>query len=389
MDAWNQRVRKHQEILATPGTEDHLSKCIQCNACTTVCPSGVEYGSLIAQSRVVLATQMPAWARTFQRWLVGRVLPSSLGLAVLRQFLSTYQRSGIQFLVRQTQILGKNRLAPIEGLLASLPSVRSVKPTIVPEEKDLDTSGTAALFLGCLANSLYNSVNLASRRLLLSSRYQVAIPPQTCCGAIAARVGEVDIARTLAIRNLKGFAKQPTEYIVTNSASCGAFMKEYPQLLIKDPEYSELAKTYARRVVDMGQFLSRTQREPMTHAVNMRVAYQHSCHLNYKMQASADTLNLLQKIPGLELVPFIESEMCCGAGELFNIFEPEVSLQVGERKMDFLADTGADAVVAGSPGCLAQLSRGVRDRGLKMRVVHPVELLDWAYSGPFPEEIGN
>ncbi len=387
MDAWNQQVKEHQELSATPGTQNHLSKCIQCNACTIVCPSGVEYGSLIAQSSVVLTAQMPTWARTFQRWFVGRVLPSPLGLTILHQFLNTYQRSGLQFLVRQTQILGKNRLASIEGLLASLPAVRPLKPTIVPEEKDLDTSGTAALFLGCLANSLYNSVNLASRRLLLTSRYQVAIPPQTCCGAIAARVGEVDIARTLAIRNLKGFAKQPTEYIVTNSAACGSFMKEYPQLLADDPEYSELAKTYAHRVVDMGQFLSRTQREPMPHAVNMRVAYQHSCHLNYKMRASVDTLNLLQKIPGLELVPFIESEMCCGAGDLFNISEPEMSLRVGERKMDFLADTGADVVVASSPGCLAQLSRGVRARGLKMKVVHPVELLDWAYSGPFPEEI--
>jgi glycolate oxidase iron-sulfur subunit len=387
MDAWNQQVQNQQNLAATPGTQDHLNKCIQCHACTHVCPSGVAYSSLIAQSKVRLAEQMPTWARALQRWLVGKVLPSPVGLTILRQLLRTYQVSGVQFLVRQAQILGRNRLAQTEGLLASVPSMRPVKPTIVTDERDLYTSGTAALFLGCLANTLYNSVNQASRRLLLTSQYQVAIPPQTCCGAIAARVGEMDIARTLAIRNLKGFAKQPAEYIVTNSASCGAFLKDYAQLLADDPEYRELARTYASRVVDMGQFLSRTKREPMTHAINMRVAYQHSCHLNYKMQASADTLNLLQKIPGLELVPFIESEMCCGAGELFNIFEPEMSLRVGERKMDYLADTGADAVVVGSPGCLSQLARGVRERQLKMKVMHPVELLDWAYSGPFPEEI--
>jgi glycolate oxidase iron-sulfur subunit len=387
MDAWNQQVQQQQETAATPGTQEHLDKCIQCHACTTVCPSGVEYSSLIGQSRVALVGQRPAWAQALQRWLVGQVLPSPIGLTILRQALRTYQLSGLQFLVRQTQILGKNRLAQIEGLLAVAPSVRPVKPTIVPEEKDFYASGTAALFLGCLVNNLSNSVNVASRRLLLTSRYQVAIPPQTCCGAIAARAGEVGIARSLAVRNLKGFAKQPTEYIVTNSASCGAFLKEYPQLLADDPEYGELAKSYANRVADMGQFLSRTQREPMTHAINMRVAYQHSCHLNYKLQSSTDTLSQLQKIPGLELVAFTESEMCCGAGELFNIFEPEMSLQVGERKMDYLADTGADAVVVASPGCMAQLSRGVRERGLKIKVMHPVELLDWAYSGPFPEEI--
>jgi glycolate oxidase iron-sulfur subunit len=387
MDAWNQQVQHQQETTATPGTQEHLDKCVQCHACTTVCPSGVEYSSLIGQSKIALVGQRPAWARALQRWLVGKVLPSPVGLTILRQALRTYQLSGLQFLVRQTQILGKNRLAQLEGLLAVIPSVRPVKPTVVPEEKDLYASGTAALFLGCLVNNLSNSVNLASRRLLLTSRYQVAIPPQTCCGAIAARAGEVDIARSLAVRNLKGFAKQPTEYIVTNSASCGAFLKDYPQLLADDPEYRELAKSYASRVADMGQFLSRTQREPMTHAINMRVAYQHSCHLNYKLQSSADTLNMLQKIPGLELVSFTESEMCCGAGELFNIFEPEMSLQVGERKMDYLADAGADVVVVGSPGCMAQLSRGVRERGLKIKVMHPVELLDWAYSGPFPEEI--
>ena len=85
MDAWNQQVQNQQNLAATPGTQDHLTKCIQCHACTHVCPSGVEYSSLIAQSKVRLAEQMPTWARAIfmkKRQRSIRILPFLLPIRV-------------------------------------------------------------------------------------------------------------------------------------------------------------------------------------------------------------------------------------------------------------------------------------------------------------------
>ena len=56
-----------------------------------------------------------------------------------------------------------------------------------------------------------------------------------------------------------------------------------------------------------------------------------------------------------------------------------MSEQVLALKMDALEAADPDLIASGNPGCLMQLRRGVRERGLRARVVHPIELLDQAY----------
>jgi glycolate oxidase iron-sulfur subunit len=51
-----------------------------------------------------------------------------------------------------------------------------------------------------------------------------------------------------------------------------------------------------------------------------------------------------------------------------------------ERKIRHLGATGAEAVVTANPGCILQMAAGLRRRGVSMRVLHIVELLDEAYA---------
>ena len=91
-------------------------------------------------------------------------------------------------------------------------------------------------------------------------------------------------------------------------------------------------------------------------------------------------------IPGLELVPLEESEICCGAAGTYNLTQPEMSERLGRRKMDHIEATGAEVVATGNVGCILQIARKIKERGRPIEVVHPVDLLDRAYRGASEDE---
>ena len=80
------------------------------------------------------------------------------------------------------------------------------------------------------------------------------------------------------------------------------------------------------------------------------------------------------------LLPLEDDDQCCGGAGLFNLLQPAVSQRVLDAKLDAIERTGASVVATGNPGCLMQIAGGLARRGSKIRVVHPVELLDHAYA---------
>jgi glycolate oxidase iron-sulfur subunit len=116
----------------------------------------------------------------------------------------------------------------------------------------------------------------------------------------------------------------------------------------------------------------------------MKVAYHDACHLCHAQQIRAQPRALLQMIPGLELVPLEESEICCGAAGTYNLTQPEMSGRLGRRKAEHIEHTGAATVATGNVGCILQIDRMLRDRGSAIQVVHPMDLLDRAYGDAAP-----
>ncbi len=90
-------------------------------------------------------------------------------------------------------------------------------------------------------------------------------------------------------------------------------------------------------------------------------------------------------IPGLELVPLAESELCCGAAGIYNLSQPEMAAQLGERKAANILATGARALFTGNVGCLMQIGKHLRARRADLWVAHPIDALWASYSGEFPE----
>jgi glycolate oxidase iron-sulfur subunit len=197
---------------------------------------------------------------------------------------------------------------------------------------------------------------------------------QTCCGALHAHNGRLDTARELAERNVRVFAG--VDRIVVNAAGCGAHLKAYGDLLGSDE-----ARSTAAKVRDLMEFLAEEGVEaPTANPGVERVAYHDACHAVRVQQIHEQPRSVLGTIPGLDVVEIANGDRCCGAAGLYNVLEPEPADELMRQKATAIVATGARAVASANPGCSIQIVAGLRALGADVEVVHPVELLDRAYT---------
>ena len=117
------------------------------------------------------------------------------------------------------------------------------------------------------------------------------------------------------------------------------------------------------------------------HALPRKVTYHDACHLVHGQKVRQEPRTILKAIPGLQFVELGEADVCCGSAGIYNLLYPDLAQKFLDRKIERIKETGAEVVVSGNPGCSLQIDKGLKERGLKIRVVHPVELLDWSYQG--------
>ncbi len=136
---------------------------------------------------------------------------------------------------------------------------------------------------------------------------------------------------------------------------------------------------FSEKVKDISEFLVDIDWQHNMGKIARRVAYHDACHLAHGQKIRQQPRHLLQAIPGITLVDLKESDWCCGSAGVYNITNQEMAAELLERKMNNIAETVADTIATGNPGCIMQIAMGIRQRGLEMEVVHPVQLLDEAY----------
>ena len=210
----------------------------------------------------------------------------------------------------------------------------------------------------------------------------VVVPrDQGCCGALHAHGGELDSARTLAKRNIAAFGAT-YDAIIVNAAGCGSTLKEYGHLLHDDTEWAARATAFSATVRDISEYVAALDVNTADlKPLPMTVTYQEPCHLAHAQRISAQPRALLKKIPGLTLIEMAESSLCCGSAGIYNVTQPELAGQLGNRKITNTMKTNAAVVVTANPGCHLQLAGGLRAQGSAMKVLHIAEVLDMSYRG--------
>jgi len=380
------QVRQVYEGKVSPDNLDfrqHIFGCLDCRACQTACPSGVQYGAIIEAARAIAEPVDPT-EKTVGRAILGSVFTRPRLLDLAGFGLRLYQRSGLQTLTRKAGVLRvlPQRLREMEAMLAPTQGglFRWRAPVVTPAR------GTARYRVGfvegCVMSQFFSDTNAATVRVLAANGCAVHSPPrQGCCGALQMHTGDRSVARDLARKNIDAFSPLQLDAIIINAAGCGSTLKEYGHLLADDPAYAERAADFAARVKDVSEFLASIDLVPPTRAVPMKVTYQDACHLVHGQGIRNQPRQLLSAIPGLELVEMSDSDVCCGSAGIYNLTHPDVSVQLLDQKMAHIAATGAQAVVAPNPGCSMQLAYGARRKGMPLQQLHVVDLLDKAYGG--------
>lgn len=363
----------------------HIDLCLDCRACETACPSGVEYGKLVeaARGQIEQHYHRPPLATLLRKLFYYEILPHPGRLRWAGRLLRFYQRSGLEKVVLSSRVLKllPGRLDKVAQLAPRMEKpffYESLGKTIPPEGK---RRYRVALFAGCIANLSFARLNDATVRVLTKNGCEVVIPrDQGCCGALHVHAGIRGIARDLAKRNIQAFNAGDFDAVISNAAGCGSVLKEYPLLFEQvDQSFHEPAKAFVAKVRDVTEFLAGIDLNCELRIMKVRATYQDPCHLGHAQRVRSAPRKLLAAIPGLELVELKEADICCGSAGVYNVIHNEMSERLLAGKMRRIGETRAELVLTANPGCLLQLRAGAKREGNHRRVMHVIELLDEAY----------
>ncbi len=359
----------------------HIDRCLDCRACETACPSGVEYGKLMEMARAQIAAQYrrPILSRLARDFVYRRLLPYPRRIGVAARALRVYQRSGLAGLARGSGIL---RLLGLQDRERLLPKVDS-KFFFGELGKTFPAVGErrarVAFFAGCVAQVTFSELNRATIRVLQANGCEVVVPAaQVCCGALPAHAGEREVARKLARANSSAFGAGDFDAIVTNAAGCGSTLKEYTNLFSASDSLREQFAGFEGKVRDVTEFLAELGLAAPMRTLALRVTYQDSCHLAHGQKIREAPRKLIRAVPGVELTEMQLADQCCGSAGVYNVTETEASMELLALKMECARETKAQAIVTANPGCILQLRAGAEIHGTGQEVLHVVELLDRA-----------
>jgi glycolate oxidase iron-sulfur subunit len=348
------RIAAMREVADGRGVVDDtfasfMDLCLSCRACEDVCPSHVPFGRMMEAAREQVEPLRSRGARLV-RWLG---LDVALPRRKLLWLAAALQPVARPFLPRRVRAMVPGRSALFQRLPAVTPAVG--------EER-----GSVAVLSGCVQDRWFRDVNVATIRVLARNGWRVTVPrAQVCCGALSAHNGRLGTAHALAGRNARAFAG--ADHVIVNAAGCAAHI-------------ADAVGDDALPVRDLMAFLAEEGLREEPGELPTTVAYHDACHALRVLKVRDQPRALLRRIGGLEVVDLANGDRCCGAAGLYNVTQPEMSGELRRQKAEAVAASGATIVASANPGCTMQLAAGLRELGVALEIVHPVQLLDRAYA---------
>ena len=388
----------------------HLDRCLDCRACETVCPAGVPYSRLLEATRGQIARRWRAGSplRLLGHWVLRSVLPHAgrvelaadllrvgqarplaalLATPLAQKLLPRFARSGLAM----TPTLQPRRTRSLASVAARLPAGARMeqRADAMVFHPAGAAKGHVAFHTSCVMPAMFPETNHESVRLMVLAGVRVTVPrAQTCCGALQAHAGLRREAKALGGTNAHAFAGE-YDFVVSNSAGCGAALRETGHLL-RDTPTAAAAETLSTRTRDVAEILAHfglpeppaPVRSVWDPSRPLRVTYHDACHLAHAQRVREAPRRLLRALPGVEFVALPNADWCCGSAGVYNLTHPEMADAQLTGKLDAVASVTPEVVVASNPGCLLHMRRGATERGLTPRFVHLVELLGEAFPAP-------
>jgi glycolate oxidase iron-sulfur subunit len=341
----------------TRSTQQHLDRCLTCLNCQTTCPSGVEYGHLVEIGRKIVDARVdrPAPERSV-RWLLKEGLTSPLFGPALR--------------------LG-------QALRPLLPA--SIKKHVPPPAAPARATSVGAhrrrvlMLQGCVQPSMMPHIDAATVRVLDAAGIETLYAGAAgCCGALRTHLGDTQGGLADMRRNVDAWSPSveagEVEAIVTSASACSLAIKEYGHALSGDAHYAEKAARISALARDLSEYLPdlvTALRDRLRPDALESFALHSPCTLQHGQQLRGGIEAHLRELGFDVRAAAAESHLCCGSAGAYSVLQPELALQLRDRKLRHLAKLEPDCIVSANMGCIQHLQSGT-----STPVKHWIEVLD-------------
>jgi iron-sulfur cluster protein len=357
-------------------TEDIQGLCIGCGKCKEICPGKIDIPGLILEIR----------RRQTSKEGLPFIQKTALSVINNRKLFHAMLRAAS---IAQKPFVKEGFIRHLPMFLSSLAEHRSL-PTIAPVpfrdvfKKIRQPQGKTkvSFFSGCAIEFVFPGVGEAIVKVLNKAGIEVLFPEnQSCCGIPHWGSGSFDMAAAAAAHNIRPLLADDVEYVVVGCATCAAALKKEWPLLLKDQNMESLlpdAEKAAAKTVMFSELVNQLIKEkkltPKDGIKLQSLTYHDSCHAKRGLGIDAEPRSSL-KAAGYEMKEMFECDTCCGMGGSYTVKQPEISMQMLQRKLKHIEDTGAEFVSAECPGCLIQIAGGLDKSGSKIKAKHPAELM--------------
>ncbi|MVW80641.1 glycolate oxidase subunit GlcF [Bordetella sp. 02P26C-1] len=338
----------------TRSTQEHLDRCLNCRNCETTCPSGVQYGHLVDIGRNLVDQKVARpWPDRLRRLLLRKGMNSSLFAPAMR--LGQAMRDMLPDSLR--------RKVPERRDVGALPDVSRHTRQVL-------------MLTGCVQPSMMPTIDAATIRVLDAIGIGARLGPGAgCCGAVNFHLDAQSEALDQMRANIDAWwplvEAGSVEAIVINASGCGAMVKEYAHHLRLDPAYAARAERIVSLVKDVAEIVAphvETLRSRLTPGV--RAAFHPPCTLQHWQGLRPLSERLLLDL-GFELQPFADTHLCCGSAGAYSVLNPEMALELRDRKLSAISQTRPEVIVSANIGCVTHLQSGT-----EVPVRHWVEVVD-------------
>ncbi len=350
-------------------SKDYLYKCLLCATCVEACPNSAETDTVVEIARLHVSKRhgLPLYKR-----VMGHVLKN-------RELMDFIVGSGavlLSTLFKSTKLSREAIELPgslLDRLIPPMDRVSFINKYAKRKR------GRVALFPGCLINYSYRKVGDDFVYILGELGIDFVVPEkQMCCGGPVYFAGNFKDAEYLARKNVELFLSLDVEHIIVLEPTCLSVMKfDYPKLAmyLEDKELEEKTRKVAARMIDPVKFLyENTNLIRMLGNLDVNTTYHDPCHLKRTQGIKNEPRDFLRKISRFREMK--NADRCCGNGGTFSVDYRELSLRIGSRKFEWIAETEADYLVTGCSACMMQLSEILHRYGRDdIKTVHTIELI--------------
>ncbi|MFX1337883.1 MAG: (Fe-S)-binding protein [Promethearchaeota archaeon] len=376
-------LKRHQDIQHY---QDVIYQCGKCGTCRTVfqdaywsrvCPSG-EYGKF--EAYYLGGKNLLAWGVTSGKlnWTedIAKIFyQCSVCMACLQQCqIPEIHHYAGEWLMAMREEAVKQGYGPMPEQARYTEHVMKEHNPYMENHKDRlkwlpshikqTPNAKLAYFVGCTSSYREQNVAIATAEILNSLKVDFRIlNEERCCSSPVYMTGQVDKAKEIAETNVNGFKEAGIEEIITSCAGCYRTWKDtYP---------NKFGLNHGIKIMHLPEFIQDKLKKNelnFSKEINMKITYHDPCHIGRHMGIYKAPREVLQKIPGIELLEMTRNRhnaWCCGSGGGVRSAFKDLSVFAANERIEEAKETTAEAIVSCCPFCLNQFKTNIKDNEIQ------------------------